>query len=201
MLILIDNYDSFTHNIAQYFAYLGVTPTVLSNDTTLESIIAQKPSAIIIGPGPCTPYEAGVSLAIFTEPRLTNTPMLGVCLGHQALAAAYGASIVKNLPIHGQIHAIHHDGKGIFVDLPSPFMATRYHSLAVDKATLSSKLQASAWADDGTVMALRHTTMPRFGVQFHPESVGSQGGLKIFANFLTLANINHYDATRLDALC
>lgn len=181
-LILIDNFDSFSHNIAQYFAMLGAPPIVLPNTTTIDQISALKPRAIVVGPGPCTPNEAGVSLGIFG----LDVPILGVCLGHQAMAQAFGARVIRgHAPMHAVISPMIHDGSALFDGVPSPFMATRYHSLVV--ANLPDCLMATAHSDDGAVMAIQHKTRLIYGVQFHPESIASEHGMTIFANFLALS--------------
>lgn len=190
MLLLIDNYDSFTYNIAQYFEQLGQTVTVWQNDAmTLSDIQALNPQYIVIGPGPCTPDEAGLSLAII-QTFGGQIPILGVCLGHQAIGQVFGAQVVSaNAVMHGRVSAVHHQSQGIFADLPSPFNATRYHSLALAAASLPDCLTLTAWTQcrDGrvdTVMGIKHKTLPIEGVQFHPESILSEYGLELFKHFL-----------------
>jgi len=183
MLLLIDNYDSFVHNLARYVEELGVDTQVVRNDAlTVEQIAERKPQAIILSPGPCTPSEAGVSVDVVCTlgPRI---PLLGVCLGHQAIGQALGGRIVRApAPMHGMTSEIHHDGAGLFAECPQPLRATRYHSLVVDETTLPKELQVTARSSEGLIMGLQHRDWPVFGVQFHPESI-----LTILANFLRLA--------------
>ncbi|MDB5344599.1 MAG: pabA [Schlesneria sp.] len=192
MLLLIDNYDSFAYNLARYLIELGCETQVLRNDTiSIEDVRQMSPSAIVISPGPCTPKEAGISCSLIREfgPSL---PILGVCLGHQAIAAALGGAVVRAPePVHGRTSPVFHDGTGIFAELPNPFRATRYHSLIVDEGSLPKDLIVTARTEDGIPMALRHQKWPLFGVQFHPESVLTQQGRRLLANFLKLAGIAH----------
>lgn len=185
MILLIDNYDSFVWNLARYVAELGADPVVRRHDSlTPTDVAADRPSHIIISPGPCTPREAGISVDLVRRLGAT-VPILGVCLGHQCVAAAYGGSIVAaQRPMHGKTSAIHHDGTGVFGGLPSPFRATRYHSLAVARAALPAALRVTAWADDGEIMGLAHESHPVWGVQFHPESVLTEHGHALLARFL-----------------
>jgi anthranilate synthase/aminodeoxychorismate synthase-like glutamine amidotransferase len=192
MLLLIDNYDSFAYNLARYLIELGCDTRVVRNDAvSIADVRQMSPSAIVISPGPCTPTEAGVSCDLIREFGPT-IPILGVCLGHQAIAAALGGAIVRAPePVHGRTSPVFHDGTGIFADLPNPLRATRYHSLIVDEGTLPKDLNVTARTEDGIPMALRHQKWPLFGVQFHPESVLTQHGRRLLANFLKLAGIAH----------
>jgi anthranilate synthase/aminodeoxychorismate synthase-like glutamine amidotransferase len=185
MLLVIDNYDSFTYNLVQYLLELGQELDVRRNDkVTVDEIEALEPAGIIISPGPCTPDEAGISLAV-VEHFGPTTPMLGVCLGHQCVGQAYGGAIVAAPELmHGKTSAIHHDGRGIFESLPDPFEATRYHSLIVDRATLPEDLEVSAETADGLIMGVRHRSHPVSGVQFHPESILTTAGKDLLAGFL-----------------
>ena len=190
MLLLLDNYDSFVHNLARYCEELGCeTEVVRSDAVTVEDVRGRAPRAIIISPGPCTPREAGVSVEVVRELG-AEIPILGVCLGHQAIAAACGAAVVRAAePVHGRTAAIHHDGAGLFAGLPSPFRATRYHSLIVDEATLPADLRVTGRTAEGLIMALQHVQRPLYGVQFHPESILTEGGHQLLANFLEIAGI------------
>lgn len=187
MIVLLDNYDSFVHNLARYVRELGGEPQVLRNDAvSVEEIAALTPSHIIISPGPCTPAEAGVSVDVIR--RLgPSTPVLGVCLGHQAIGAAYGGRVVRaGRPMHGRTSAITHDRTGVLRGLPSPFRATRYHSLALERASLPAELEVNATSEDGEIMAVRHAEHPVHGVQFHPESVLSEHGHALVRRFLEI---------------
>ena len=190
MLLMLDNYDSFTFNLVQYLQELGAEVRVERNDAlTVDDIAALAPARIVISPGPCTPNEAGVSMAVIERLGAT-TPILGVCLGHQALGQVYGGDVVRAGRImHGKTSPIRHQGKGVFAGLPDRFEATRYHSLVVDKATLPECLEVTAWTenDDGSmeeIMGLRHRSQPVEGVQFHPESILTQHGHALLKNFL-----------------
>ena len=187
-LLIIDNYDSFTYNLVQYLAEAGATVEVVRNDaTTAEALLAGAPDAVVISPGPGDPSSAGISLAVVLECARTGTPLLGVCLGHQSIGQAFGGRIVRARSImHGKVSKIEHDGRGVFRGLPSPFEATRYHSLVVDRATVPDCLEITAEVD-GIVMALRHRDLPVEGVQFHPESILSVGGHDLLRNFLAFA--------------
>jgi anthranilate synthase/aminodeoxychorismate synthase-like glutamine amidotransferase len=190
MLLLIDNYDSFVYNLARYFAELGCAAEVVRNDAvTVEDVAAMSPAAVVLSPGPCTPNEAGIGLELVRQ-LAGSVPMLGVCLGHQTIAAALGGNVIRaREPVHGRTSMIRHDGRGLFEGLPNPFRATRYHSLVVDEATLPPELSVTARTGDGVPMALAHHRRPVFGVQFHPESVLTQGGHRMLANFLRAAGI------------
>jgi anthranilate synthase/aminodeoxychorismate synthase-like glutamine amidotransferase len=190
MILLVDNYDSFVHNLARYLRRLGQETRVVRNDALAPAqIAAMQPAAIVLSPGPCTPYEAGSSLAIVKE-LSGQIPILGVCLGHQTIGAAFGAKIVRAVrPMHGRTSLIVHDGRGLFAGLASPLLVGRYHSLVVDPLTLPDELEATAHSADGALMALAHRRWPVFGVQFHPESILTEGGYAILANFLRLAGI------------
>jgi anthranilate synthase component 2 len=185
MLLLIDNYDSFTYNLFQYLSELGETVVVVRNDkTTLEEVEGMKPQRIVISPGPSTPLQAGISNEVirYFGSRL---PILGVCLGHQCIGYSYGASVGQaKVIMHGKSSLIHHSNQGVLADLPNPFSAIRYHSLVVYRDGLPDCLEVTAWADDGTIMGLRHRQYPVEGVQFHPESFMTQGGKDILRNFL-----------------
>jgi anthranilate synthase/aminodeoxychorismate synthase-like glutamine amidotransferase len=185
MILLLDNYDSFVHNLARYVRELGGEPVVRRNDTiTLDEITALAPSHLIISPGPCTPAESGISVEVIRRFGPT-IPTLGVCLGHQCIGAAYGGRVVRaGRPMHGKTSRISHDGSGIFRGLPSPFTATRYHSLVLERATLPDELVVTATSEDGEIMAVRHRTHPVTGTQFHPESVLTEHGHALLRHFL-----------------
>jgi anthranilate synthase/aminodeoxychorismate synthase-like glutamine amidotransferase len=187
MILLIDNYDSFVHNLARYVRELGHETTVARNDAvTLGDVEAMRPSHIIVSPGPCTPREAGISNEVIVRFG-PHVPILGVCLGHQCLAAALGGEVVRaSRPRHGKTSPIHHSGEGIFAGVPSPFEATRYHSLIVEPRGLPDVLEVVATTPEDEVMALRHRSQPTWGVQFHPESVLTEHGYTLLRNFLSL---------------
>ena len=187
MILLLDNYDSFTYNLAQYLGELGCTVEVHRNDKiSVEDIAKRKPERIVISPGPCTPQEAGISVEL-VQKLSDKFPILGVCLGHQAIGAAFGAKIIRAPQLfHGKTSEIEHDGKGVFRGLANPFSATRYHSLVVDRKTLPRSLEISAETKDGVIMGLRHRKLKVEGVQFHPESVLTASGRQLLGNFLTL---------------
>ena len=185
MLLMIDNYDSFTYNLVQYLGELGEDVKVLRNDEMgADDIERLAPQRIVLSPGPCTPNEAGVSLELIRR-FAGRVPILGVCLGHQAIGQAFGGKVVhaKTL-MHGKVSQIHHLGKGIFRNLPSPYQATRYHSLAIERASCPADLEVTAWTDDGEIMGVRHRTLRVEGVQFHPESILTQHGHALLRNFL-----------------
>ena len=188
MILVIDNYDSFTYNLVQYLGELGEEPRVYRNDDiTVDEIAALAPEAIVISPGPCTPAEAGVStpgIAAFAG----RFPIFGVCLGHQCIGAALGAPVVRGrAPVHGKTSRIHHDGRTIFHGIPSPLVATRYHSLVIEEAGLPDCLEVSARTEDGVIMGVRHRALPVEGVQFHPESILTEHGHAMLKNFLQQA--------------
>jgi len=187
MILLLDNYDSFTYNLAQYLGELGCTLEVHRNDKiSVEDIIRRKPERIVISPGPCTPQEAGISVELIQK-LAGKFPIFGVCLGHQAIGAAFGAKIVRAPKLfHGKTSEIQHDGKGIFRSVPNPLTATRYHSLIVERKSLPRELHISAQTRDGIIMGLRHRKFKVEGVQFHPESVLTESGKQILKNFLGL---------------
>lgn len=187
MILLLDNYDSFTYNLAQYLGELGCELEVRRNDKiTLDEIARRKPERIVISPGPCTPSEAGISIELIRR-FAGKIPILGVCLGHQAIGEAFGGRVVRAKKIlHGKTSEVFHDGKTIFRGLPEPFTATRYHSLIVERKSLPRVLQISAESEDGTIMGLRHRKLRVEGVQFHPESILTGQGMDILRNFLTL---------------
>ena len=185
MLLMIDNYDSFTYNLVQYFGELGETVRVYRNDAiSLDGIARLKPDRIVISPGPGTPAQAGVSLDVIRE-FAGKTPLLGVCLGHQAIGEAFGGRVVHaKRQMHGKVSPVHHYGTGVFEGLPNPLACTRYHSLALDRASLPECLEITAWCDDGEIMGVRHKTFDVEGVQFHPESILTECGRDLLNNFL-----------------
>ncbi len=187
MLLMLDNYDSFTYNLVQYFGELGEDVQVRRNDqVSVADIAAMKPDRICVSPGPCSPAEAGISVELIRH-FAGKVPILGVCLGHQAIGAAYGGDIIRARQImHGKVSDITHTGSDVFSGLPSPFVVTRYHSLAVDRNTLPDCLDITAETADGEIMGLRHKTLPVYGVQFHPESVLSEHGHALLKNFLNV---------------
>ena len=189
MLLLIDNYDSFTWNLVHYLGELGAETQVVRNDAIdVQQAMALKPRAILLSPGPCDPDRAGICLALTAAAAETGTPLLGVCLGHQTIGQAFGGRIVQaDEIVHGKTDRIHHRGEGILADLPSPFSATRYHSLVVERASLPAELRITAALADGTIMGLQHRALPIHGVQFHPESIASEHGHRLLRNFLDLA--------------
>jgi anthranilate synthase/aminodeoxychorismate synthase-like glutamine amidotransferase len=190
MILLIDNYDSFTFNLVHFFGDLGATCLVKRNDTlTPEEALALNPEAIVLSPGPCTPNEAGICLDLV---RLAagKIPLLGVCLGHQAIGQAFGGHVIRAPePVHGKTSPVTHGDTDLFKGLPDPFSATRYHSLIVEKSSLPDALEATAFTQDGIIMGLRHRTLPIFGVQFHPESIATEHGHALLANFLKACDI------------
>ncbi len=190
MILLIDNYDSFVFNLARHFQRLGQETRVVRNTAVdADAVCRMRPDAVVISPGPCTPRQAGCSLAIVRALH-RELPILGVCLGHQALAEALGGTIVRAPePMHGRTSKIFHDNRGLFEHVRSPFVACRYHSLVVDRASLPESLEVSAWTDDGIVMGLQHRELPLAGVQFHPESILTEAGYPILAAFLKQAGL------------
>jgi anthranilate synthase component 2 len=185
MLLMIDNYDSFTYNLVQYFGELGEDVKVFRNDAiTLKEIAAMQPDRIVISPGPCSPAEAGISVATIRE-FAGKVPLLGVCLGHQSIGAAFGGEIVHAQQLmHGKTSPVHHEGKGIFAGLPNPLTVVRYHSLAIRRETLPDCLEVTAWTDDGEIMGVRHREFALEGVQFHPESIATEAGHELAEKFL-----------------
>jgi anthranilate synthase component 2 len=188
MILLIDNYDSFTYNLVHFLGDLGARSVVHRNDQiTVDQAMALKPAGIVLSPGPCTPNEAGICMDLVTAAAQAQMPLLGVCLGHQAIGQVFGGKVVRApVPMHGKLSAVQHKGRSVFEDVPSPFQATRYHSLIVDRAGFPAELEVTA-ETDGIVMGLCHKTLPLHGVQFHPESIASEHGHKILENFLKIA--------------
>lgn len=191
MLLLIDNYDSFTYNLVHYLGELGADVQVWRNDAiNTQEALALKPAGILLSPGPCTPNEAGVCLSLVEAAAETKTPLMGVCLGHQSIGQAFGGNVVRcHEIVHGKMGKMHHTGKGVFAGLPTPFDATRYHSLVVDRETLPDCLEITAELEDGTIMGLRHKELPIEGVQFHPESIASEHGHALLKNFLDMMQV------------
>ena len=186
MLLLIDNYDSFTYNLVHYLGELGCVPHVVRNDAlNVQEAMALKPEGIVLSPGPCDPAQAGICLGLTAAAAETGTPLLGVCLGHQTIGEAFGGKVVRcHEIVHGKMGTIHHAGLGVFEGLPSPLQGTRYHSLVVERESLPDCLDVTAWLEDGTIMGLRHKSLPIEGVQFHPESIRSEHGHAMLKNFL-----------------
>jgi anthranilate synthase component 2 len=186
MLLLIDNYDSFTYNLVHYLGELGADVRVWRNDALeVQDALAMRPEAIVLSPGPCDPAAAGICLPLARAAAENDVPLLGVCLGHQTIGEAFGGKVVRcHEIVHGKMGAMHHSGKGVFRGLPSPFLATRYHSLVVERESLPDCLEVTAWLEDGTIMGLRHKTKLIEGVQFHPESIASEHGHQLMKNFL-----------------
>ena len=189
MLLLIDNYDSFTYNLVHYLGELGANVEVKRNDELdLQAAMGMKPSAIMLSPGPCDPDQAGICLPLVQAAAETGTPLIGICLGHQTIGQAFGGNVVRcDEIVHGKMGQMHHKGKGLFKGLPSPFEATRYHSLIVERETLPDVLEITAELEDGTIMGLQHKTLPIHGLQFHPESIASEHGHAMLKNFLDIA--------------
>jgi anthranilate synthase component 2 len=190
MLILIDNYDSFTYNLVHFLGELGAECEVFRNDKiSVEAVLRAKPKAIVLSPGPCTPNEAGICLELVAQAG-PKVPLLGVCLGHQAIGQSYGGKVIRAaLPMHGKLSTIRHGGRGVFDGLPSRLQVTRYHSLIVERSSLPSELEVTAETADGLIMGLEHKRHPVHGVQFHPESIASEHGHQLLANFLKLAGM------------
>jgi anthranilate synthase component 2 len=191
VLLLIDNYDSFTYNLVHYLGELGAEVVVRRNDAlTVQDVMGMRPEALVLSPGPCDPDAAGICLPLTLAAAETGLPLLGVCLGHQTIGQAFGGKVVRcHEIVHGKMGTIHHAGQGVFAGLPSPFLATRYHSLVVDRASLPPGLEVTAWLEDGTIMGLRHREKPIEGVQFHPESIASEHGHRLLRNFLDMARV------------
>ena len=189
MLLLIDNYDSFTYNLVHYVGTLGADAVVKRNDEIdVQAAMAMRPEMILLSPGPCDPDQAGICLALTQAAAETKTPLLGVCLGHQTIGQAFGGKVVRcHEIVHGKMGVMHHRGTSVFAGLPSPFKATRYHSLVVERESLPDALEVTAELEDGTIMGLRHKTLPIHGVQFHPESIASEHGHALLKNFLNTA--------------
>ncbi|SEB70601.1 aminodeoxychorismate/anthranilate synthase component II [Rhodobacter sp. 24-YEA-8] len=191
MLLLIDNYDSFTWNLVHYFGELGADVVVRRNDALeVQEALALRPEAIVLSPGPCDPAQAGICLPLTRAAYEADVPLLGVCLGHQTIGEAFGGKVVRcHEIVHGKMGSMHHAGQGMFRNLPSPFEATRYHSLIVERESLPECLEVTAWLEDGTIMGLRHREKLIEGVQFHPESIASEHGHRLLANFLEEAGV------------
>ena len=189
MLLLIDNYDSFTYNLVHYLGELGADVRVVRNDAmSVQEAIALRPELIVLSPGPCDPAQAGICIALTRAAAAAEIPLLGVCLGHQTIGEAFGGDVIRcHEIVHGKMGTVHHAGAGMFTGLPSPFLATRYHSLVVDSRTLPDCLEVTAWLEDGTIMGLRHRDHLIEGVQFHPESIASEHGHQLLRNFLNAA--------------
>ena len=188
MILLIDNYDSFTFNLFHLIGRVGAACEVHRNDAlSVGDALSLAPEAIVLSPGPCAPDQAGICLELIAA-AAGRVPMLGVCLGHQAIGQAFGGTVTRApVPMHGKVGRVEHASSDIFAGLPSPFQAARYHSLIVERGTLPSELEVTAWTEDGLIMGLRHRVLPVFGVQFHPESIASECGVEILANFLAIA--------------
>ena len=201
MILVIDNYDSFTFNLVQYLQQLGAEVEVVRNDAlTVSEALAKRPQAVLLSPGPRTPDEAGICLELIGAAAETGLPLLGVCLGHQALGQAFQGRVVRAPSLmHGKTSPVSHSGRSVFAGLPSPFTATRYHSLLVDRASLPPVLEITAEADDGLIMGLAHRELPLHGVQFHPESIATEHGHQLLANFLDIAGIPHRSPEGLSA--
>jgi anthranilate synthase component 2 len=191
MLLLIDNYDSFTYNLVHYLGELGADIKVVRNDAIdVQAALGLRPEMIVLSPGPCDPAQAGICLPLTLAAAEAKIPLLGVCLGHQTIGEAFGGKVVRcHEIVHGKMGAMHHEGKGVFAGLPSPFQATRYHSLIVERESLPNCLEVTAWLEDGTIMGLRHKTLPIEGVQFHPESIASEHGHQLLKTFLDSAKV------------
>lgn len=192
MLLLIDNYDSFTYNLVHYLGELGADVMVKRNDALdVQDAMALQPEAILLSPGPCDPDQAGICLALIGAASETRTPLMGVCLGHQSIGQAFGGKVIRcHEIVHGKMGTMHHEGEGLFKDVPTPFEATRYHSLIVERATLPACLTVTAELSDGTIMGIQHNSLPIHGVQFHPESIASEHGHHLLKNFLSIAGLS-----------
>jgi anthranilate synthase component 2 len=192
MLLLIDNYDSFTYNLVHFLGELGAEAKVHRNDKlTVKEALGLHPQAIVLSPGPCDPDRAGICLDLIKAAADAKVPLLGVCLGHQAIGQSFGGRVIRAPTLmHGKMSAVNHTGQGIFKNLPSPIQATRYHSLIVERDTLPASLEVTAWTNDGIIMGLQHKELPIHGVQFHPESIASENGHDLLRNFLNIARIN-----------
>lgn len=190
MLLVIDNYDSFTYNLVHYAQELGAETRVVRNDDmSVTEALSSGAKAILLSPGPCTPNEAGICLDLIRQAP-DDLPILGICLGQQSIGQAFGGKVIRAKEImHGKVSPMHHDGTGLFEDLESPFNATRYHSLSVERETLPGELLVNAWTEDGEIMGLRHATRPIHGLQFHPESIASENGHKLIGRFLDIAGM------------
>ncbi|AAK23872.1 aminodeoxychorismate/anthranilate synthase component II [Caulobacter vibrioides] len=190
MILVIDNYDSFTYNLVHYLNELGADTAVYRNDAlSVTEALGLKPAAVLLSPGPKAPDQAGICLPLL-EAAPADLPILGVCLGHQAIGQAFGGEVIRAKAVmHGKVSKVRHNDKGIFKGLPNPFTATRYHSLAVRREDLPADLEVTAWTDDGEIMGVQHKTRPIFGVQFHPESIATEGGHQMLANFMDLAGV------------
>lgn len=201
MILVIDNYDSFTFNLVQYLQQLGAEVTVARNDAlTASEALARQPQAILLSPGPCTPDDAGICLDLIAAAADARMPLLGVCLGHQSLGQAFGGRVVRAPTLmHGKTSPVQHGGSSVFQGLPSPFTATRYHSLIVERDGLPDTLEITAWSDDGLIMGLAHRELPLHGVQFHPELIATEHGHALLANFLDIAGIAHRSPEGLHA--
>ncbi|MGE4281988.1 MAG: aminodeoxychorismate/anthranilate synthase component II [Magnetospirillum sp.] len=195
MFLLIDNYDSFTYNLWHYLGELGAQVEVRRNDAlSVDEALAMQPEGIVISPGPCDPDRAGICLDLIRQ-AAGRVPLFGVCLGEQAMGQAFGGNVVRApQPMHGKVDIIHHDGTGCFAGLPSPFRATRYHSLVVDRASLPNTLHVSAWTEDGLIMGITHNDLPVWGVQFHPESIETEHGHAMLKNFIDLCRRSQGEA-------
>lgn len=190
MILVIDNYDSFTYNLVHYLNELGAETLVHRNDAiSVEAALGLKPQGVLLSPGPCTPNEAGICLDLLAAAP-HDLPIFGVCLGHQAMGQAFGGKVIRARQLmHGKTSPIHHTGKGVFAGLKNPFTATRYHSLCIEKDTAPDVLEVTAWTDDGEIMGVQHKTRPIHGVQFHPESIATECGHELLANFLDIAGV------------
>jgi len=190
LFLLVDNYDSFTYNLFHYLGELGAEVEVVRNDAiSAEQALARAPRGIVLSPGPCTPNEAGICLDVIKLAAERRVPLLGVCLGHQAIGQAFGGQVVRApVPVHGKTSTVHHSGASLFAGLPTPYLATRYHSLIVARESLPAALDITAWTEDGLIMGLAHKDLPIAGVQFHPESIASEHGHALLRNFLSLAD-------------